>query len=326
MVTDRDAPGDARLTIPTAVTVDHRGRLYAAEAGAQPARILVFDSSGVPAEVFGSRGDGPGEFRAAAPPIVTPEGELMTFDAMARKVVFLNDDLGFDREVRLPFAPRLPLEGGRLLVHHHVPEPDRVGHGFHVMTESGVIERSFGGSGPLDPEQPWLFFHTFAVGPDGLLWTTPSEAQLDLRLLDPRDGSEVRALPTSWPHFQPMKPGLGRDARRFPATSSVQGLIPEPEQGLLWLLIQTPRSDWRPSRDPSVPIPVEEEVTHEDRVAAFLWVVLAVDDMSGEILAERELETPHFVSPGNDFLTSWGRLEGDDVVIPLVRPRLEQGG
>lgn len=324
VITDRGAPGGASLTHPTVVTTDHRGRFFAAEAGESTGRLIVFDDSGLPIEVAGSRGEGPGEFISAHPPIATPERELMVFDSHARKTVFLAEDLSFAREVRIPYAPRLPLAGRRFLVHQPIQGPDRFGYAFHVVDESGEIERSFGGSGEFAVDEPWLFTHTMALTEDGLLWATPTEAHLDLRLLDPADGSELRSLPTSWPRFRPMEPGLGRDIRRFQPTSSVQGLILEPALGVLWVLIQSPAEAWQPSRDPSVPAPGPEPLTYEDRIAAYRWVVLAIEDTTGRIIAEREFDAPLFVSPGNDFMTSWGEVRGDDVRIPLVRPRLVQ--
>ncbi len=324
VITDRGAPGGASLTHPTAVTTDRNGRFFAAEAGESTGRLLVFDASGLPIQVTGSRGEGPGEFISAHPPIATPDRELMVFDSHARKTVFLAEDLSFAREVRIPYAPRLPLAGRRFLVHQPLQDPDRFGYAFHVVDEAGEIERSFGGSGDYEHDRPWLFTQTVSLTEGGLLWATPSEDHLELRLFDPTDGEEVGSLPTSWPRFRPMEPGIGRDIRRFQPTSSVQGLIPEPVLGVLWILIQTANDGWQPSRDPSVPAPEPEPVTSEERITAYRWVVLALDDATGRILAEREFDTPFFVSPGNDFMTSWGEVRGNDVQIPLVRPRLVQ--
>jgi len=309
-ITDRDAPDGAKLTHPTAVTTDHRGRFFAAEADGQSARIIVFDASGSATSVLESRGQGPGEFLSISPPVVTPDREetadleFLIFDPMARKVVILRDDLSFDREFRPPYAPHLPLGEGRFLVHHPIPESDRAGFHFHLMDESAEVFHSFGAGGDFDVEEPWRFRQTMALTPDGLLWATPSESRLNLRLLDPRDGSTLRTLPTTWERFQPMEAGMRRDPRRFHPTSSIQGLIPDPDKHLVWVLVQTPVRDWRPSRDPALPISVEEETTREERVAAYEWVLLALDDTTGEVLAEGAVEGPVFVSPGNDFLTT----------------------
>lgn len=127
----------------------------------QDGPIRVFDPGGRFVRDVGRRGEGPMEFRFPLPFHEDDAGNLHAVDLQNPRISVITPGLTLDRTVRLPGIPHslAVLPGGRYVVGMGVSMGDARGHPIHVLSRSGEVLHSFGGSG-----QGSSVIHGFGAG------------------------------------------------------------------------------------------------------------------------------------------------------------------
>ena len=315
-----DSAGQGFIDSPTPIAQrDRAGRYYAAPQ--QSAELLVFDSTGVQVDLIGRRGQGPGEFEWIIPPAVGSGDSLLVWDGVLRRTAVYSPTLEFVRDYRFPFPPVYVFEDGSILVNQNIPDPDHIGYPLHVLAPDGEILRSFGQDPPeFRADRAAAYSRALAVTGEGQIWTSPGQ-WLELELWDPWTGERIRELSTEWPEFRIDESG-GREAdpRRYRPSTRVGGLLHEPE-GVLWVVLRAAAPDWEADYGPDEPIP-RRGITSDERERFYEWIVLAVDDASGEVLGEARFPHSLRVPPASDFFMSDGRVVGEHVEVEIWEPVL----
>ena len=318
VITDSAGQGSFRSPTPV-VRRDRTGRYYAAPQIS--AELLVFDSTGMQVDWIGRRGQGPGEFELITPAVVGPGDSLLVWDGRLQRTAVYSPSLEFVRDYRFPFPPMYAFEDGSILVNENIPDPDHIGYPLHVLTPDGEFLRSFGQDPPeFRADRGATHHRALAVTGEGQMWTSPGH-RLEVELWDPRTGERIRELPTEWPEFRMDESG-GRevDPRRYRPSTLVTGLIHEPE-GVLWVVLRAAAPDWEADYGPDESIP-RRGITSDERERFYEWVVLAVDDVSGEILGEARFPHSLRVLAPSDFLMSDARVVGEHVEVEIWEPVL----
>lgn len=159
----------------TSVAFDDDGRLYILDADEH--RVTVVERDGSPADRFGSRGDGPGQFRVPQALVVLPSGEVAVADAGHRGILIFGPDGEYRRTARFPDGV---MGGAGVLLPH---------------LEDGVVFASRG----------------FAISAEGGRITVPTDVPIR-RMRVTGDGDEAEVLHRAW-----MPPREMGDARTVSA-------------------------------------------------------------------------------------------------------------
>lgn len=177
-----DGKDEISLGVIRDIAADRRGNFAVLDAGTQS--VKVFTSSGVPIQVLGRPGRGPGEFFVPVALTVDRDDNLYVLDTGNQKVeVYTPADQGFRHRgsFRIDFpAYDICAMGDELFMHGYRNE--RV---LHAFTRSGQLTRSFGGS--LYADHPYLR----VASSRGVLQCVEDERTL---LLLPLLSPEIRAF------------------------------------------------------------------------------------------------------------------------------------
>ena len=319
VLTDSAGEGFFHSTRPIARR-DGMGRYHAATI--QSSHLLVFDSTGVQVDLLGRRGEGPGEFQWAIPPARGPGDSLLAWDVLQRRTAVFSPSLEFVRDYRFPFPPMHVFNDGSILVNQQIPDPDYIGYPLHVVSPEGDILRSFGQDPPeFRLDRADRYYRALAFTDDGRVWTSPTR-RLELEFWDPATGERLRELPTEWPDFRvDDRWGQEGGVRRNEPPTVLEGMIHHP-QGVLWILLRHAAPDWEPIGG-DAPLP---ELRLDESERFYQWVVLAVDEASGEILGEGRFGHRVTGVPGADFFVSGEQVVADHVEVEIWEPVLMPPG
>lgn len=124
----------------TSVAFDRAGRLHILDA--DESRVSVVETDGTLVRQFGSRGEGPGQFRMPQALAVLPSGEIVVSDAGHRSVLVFGPDGEYRRAVAIPDG----MGGANLLFAH--------GDDGVVFASRGITVTSRGGSPVMPTDIP----------------------------------------------------------------------------------------------------------------------------------------------------------------------------
>ena len=211
----------------------------------QGEQIKVFDREGAFLRAVGRRGDGPMEFRRAAPMHADASGRVHVFDTGNLRISLIDGAFTLVEEKTLPtwISAKTPLDDGdRYVVHASIEEPGRVGMPLHTIDETGIL-KSFGAGDEPDSESPGSSMPlelTLATDGDGNVLTARRfEYVIDVWS---QEGSRLGGL-----RGEPL---LNRADFRVEAPSpdnpppSVVGQVRTDSDGLLWVSLLIRRPDW----------------------------------------------------------------------------------
>jgi hypothetical protein len=284
----KESPGEIEFSVsmgnlPPQILRDSRGRFYAQPFGGY--RIAVFDSTGVYQRTIGGAGYGPGELeRFPAPVLCDAENRIWIWEFRSRKATIYDQDGNFVKTARLPIRPMFQLKDGSLLgIEPATAQQGYSGYPLHRFSVDGELLSSFGNVIPgYQWEQMYLYQMIGALTIDGHLIMTPI-GRYGFELWDPLAERQLRTLSVKVPWFKESTEVLG-DYRAVEPTDLITDLSVD-ESGVIWAVITTAADDWRPTRTSGdyseVPDPTEE------RRMFFDWIVQAIDQDSGIVLAER---------------------------------------
>ena len=304
---------------PVALTRDGRGYYYLIEEGSDGS-VEVFDRAGRFLRTLGRPGGGPGEFRV-------PESILLD----AHDTVHVIDARGLQRTVLTPapewqYVRRTPiprvtgavlLGGGRMAINAELASGNAAGMPLHLLSVQGVVEHSFGAAGPFDAKaHPWTRRRVLATSAKGFWAAHVLSYAVELWSADGRKLAELYREP-AW--FAPRDAPLFASSEHAPSAELVA--LREDANGLLWMLIVVPGTDWRRGLGtPSVKRGPVTGWTKLDHIPQLLFetVIEVIDPVRGTLLASQRVPGlyPFFVGTGQ---IGGYRTAADQVPVPEVR-------
>jgi hypothetical protein len=235
------------------LAVDSRGRFFSATFDRQ--QIAVYSPDGKFIQVFGKRGQGPGEFAANIQRIEVGSADSIFVFHRQYMTVF-SPNLAYARQVLLPgagaLAPLAVLNDGRVLLGGQSRSSDRIGHPYHLASPTGVLERSFGVDGrPISAAQPGQVGKPLRKTADGrTLWGLQDERRYLLTQWSPSgtapDSIEITDVPWLDAPVPAFPPRLNRgwDGSGVPQPISVPAnhvrLLGVDNLGILWIGVHQP--------------------------------------------------------------------------------------
>ena len=262
--------------------------------GATPGELpRLFDARGKFRSALGSVGEGPGEYRSARRAFASHDS-MFVFDRSGNRVTVLVLPDSVVRTTAWSFIASeiVELPDGSFVV---ARDGDASGLPLHHVSRAGTRLESFGDplASRLELRQERL-----ARAPDGTFWSAPSQKRLRLQQwLGP--GVRGPAVDVSTTHFSPYDEYVPADWEN-PPSPTLRGMWVD-SASTIWLLVEVPSTEWRRGLD--APRQGEAGRTFAPvRDALQVWdsLVLQVDPLTGEVLAERRLESWFYqvVAPG----------------------------
>lgn len=296
-------------TISGRVVRDSRGR-YAAVSADSP-QLLVFDAQG---RLLDSPRPNVGLIAGF---FVDPLGAVQAYDMRSGSLLTFDADYQVTTKTELPQPPALPLGSGRWLVVRQIPTPALVGHPLHVMSNDGVIVRSFGADdGPFRSADVFKNSRAVCVNPDGTIWSIAPGGRL-LERWDTSTGRRVAQVTVQSTWFRESSRPAPADQVASPFVLTIWA-----EEDLVWILYKAPDPQWIPRR-----ISDEEELAATPRERAeledrrFDWVLEAVGSDTGSVVAMRRFDR-ELLRRGGSFAiasaASDNRAEGVELWTPIV--------
>jgi hypothetical protein len=285
--------------------------------GADQASVLLYraENSGALSEVIGRRGRGPGEFGVAGVTVMVSDS-LHVFDRTLRRLTVFDQDHKAARTVQLAdrVDAAIPLSGGRVLIHTISTAPERAGLPLHLMDPGGRILRSFGAENALvDPRQRDKLRRIIGPAPEDRVWSIPwNNEYYEVELWDTSSGTSVVTLrrDAGWYQHQPVP--------QFRDEVNSEPIRPNPNpvavwgdsKGLLWVVMATPRDDWRvhaPARRMS-------------------YVIEVIDPSAGILLASRRYDgaLSKIVAGRENTLHGWTEDEAGMQYLDILELRLTE--
>ena len=231
----------------------------------QGEQIKVFDREGAFLRAVGRRGDGPMEFRRAAPMHADASGRVHVFDTGNRRISVIDEAFTLVEEKTLPTwtSANAPLDDGdRYVVQASVEEPGRAGMPLHIIDETGILV-SFGAGEEPDSNTPESLMPEdlrLAAGVDGRVFAA-RRLEYVIEAWS-REGSRLGRLlgepPLNQTVFRPGAPSQDNPL------SNIVGQIRPDSDGLLWVSLIARRPDWLVALVPDSPGDGLVEPTRED--------------------------------------------------------------
>lgn len=292
-ISDSLVPGAFRTDTRRLISRDGSGRFVALGS----TEILVFDSSGALITTVGRPGEGPGEFRLPASPLIGPGDSIHVYDYAARRMTVFAPDLTAARQFQAPGRPELVLEDGSYLLATQIRTSDRVGFPLHRLSPGGQLLNSFGTDTPqYRPDLPLLTSRVVAPAGQSQVWAA-APGRYILERWAPGTGTRTaRLIPRSeWFEGAVRVPSDGR----VRPPSIVSGLWEDPE-GRLWVVTQTADENWKPDPSRSGEYELDPAVVN----SVFDWMIEVIDPESGDVLASRRFPERLTMNPENGLVAS----------------------
>ena len=290
------------------VVIDSRSRAYAIGAGL--GTLLEYEDRNSPGGL-GRSGPGPGEFQVIRSIFLDRHDTLLVV-GMDRRLSVWSPERRFIREVRIALLPDrlIRVDDTHLVASGPHRTPESAGFPLHLLTDEGVLLRSFGTPEPVvDPELPTLERRQIAPGPrPGTFWAVqPDRYQVEL-----------------WDVERGVVENIERRVEWFPPRSGgaqVEGQPPLPfirdmaadSSGNLWFLLLVADEDWRSSlRTPGKPI------TREILDKEFDTIIEVVDPATHSLIARRRFDPffERFAAPAAPYTISM--TETGDAVVGII--------
>lgn len=225
---------------------DARGQLLFFNPTIQ-GQVHVFDSLGQYVESFGREGEGPGEYRGLIRDIVVTAGDTVhIFDSGNLRHTKLGPAFEVVATRHIPASPSLGgmlrLSSGAWITNAVITDAGQVGHPLHLIGNDGEIVRSFGALTPVyrsDARRPME--RSLAAAGEDRVWAA-HRSEYRLELWDTANRLH-RTLVRDVPWFRPW---VRVEATNLdePWPAHLWDLHLDGE-GLLWVTISVPGSDWR---------------------------------------------------------------------------------
>lgn len=309
------AAGDPPLSRLTWVTVDSRGRFFAAPTYNR-GEIAMYDAGGRFVRRFGRPGRGPGEFSGPIHMLRAGPGDSIHVFEGPRHTVLAPALASFGSVRLLPVQPDglAFLGDGRMVAHRMVMGRGGVGQPLHVIDPAGRIARSFAGTEKWDPAKLYQGMRNIAPAAGNRVWSA-HVGSYRVELWGP-DGSNPLTVVRNASWFRPWGHEVGRfaEARERPRVVGVA----EDRQGRLWVSILVRDPKRRPASGTR-----EVPITEIDSNAEFDTILEVLDPRSGRLLAHRRFEQsiPEFIGDGTMVINRREDADGN-IVVDVWRTRL----
>lgn len=304
---------------PVALARDRKGYYYLIEE-ASDGIVSVFDSAGRFLRTLGRSGGGPGEFRVPETVLLDAHDSVHVIDTRGWQHTVLGPAPEWRYVRRTPVQPStrvVLLSGGRLAINAELAAGNAAGMPLHLLSSQGVVERSFGAAGPLDPKaHPWTRRRVVAPSANGF-WAAHVLSYAIERWS--RDGKKLEELDREAPWFTPLEAPVFATSEHAPSPELVA--LREDASGRLWVLIVVAGPDWRRGLGtPSVKRGSVVGWTKLDHIPQLLFetVIEVIDPVRAELLASQRVPGlyPFFV--GTNQIGGY-RTGADQVPVPEVR-------
>ncbi len=293
------------------VVRDRPGRFYFVTRDRQ--HVAVFDTHGQFVKEVGT----PTLFAHGGTLVPDRDGTVLAWDLASGKVSEIDAAL---RVIARPSAPAYPAAfvrgDGTMVVAKEIPTSDLIGFPVHLFSADGHVMKSFGVDTPeYRTDLRLMFERVVAPSTDGMVWTVPVGRYL-LEKWNPETGKRLRQLEVHSTWF------LRSD--RFPNDSTVR---PNPivqglwnRDGLLWILFRDADTHWKPVKtDP------EAAWALSSYEATYDWVLEAVDEQTGDVLASRRFDKGLWGRSPQPFLVSHASAAANGTErLQVWIPRLER--
>lgn len=229
------------------IVQDGRGR-YFVRAGWPVTRILVYDSDGNLASVWGRQGDGPGEYRNIGQLLMLRGDSLGVLDQSNSRLTVLNADGSIARTKLLPISPYphriVEIDDGTLVV----------AGGEHTAAASGYVMhlvRTDGSASPFVPAGMVLRSRPSAsqrrLAADGMtVWAArPDRYELTQH---GADGVSLRVLKREVDWFPDRETEGAMDFAREPPAPYLADVRVD-EEGFIWTMVRLADAEWAPVED-----------------------------------------------------------------------------
>ena len=317
-----DALGPGYLVEMESVVRDGHGNFWVG----QGEEIKIFDPDGAFLRTVGRHGDGPMEFRRAAPMHVDASGRVHVFDTRNLRVSLIGQDWTLVEERKLPtsVSAEAPLDDGeRYVVQASIGEPESEGLPLHIIDGTGVL-KSFGAGDDPNTESPESLPLDFqlAVGPDGRVFA----ARMAEYVIEAwsREGARLGALRG--------EPQLNTDTsfQEFPSPdnpppSFIADVHADPD-GMLWVSLAVRRPGWLDSfmqiaGDGAEDIPAEAA---EDILAGIYQGRLDVIDLAACTMIASQLHDRVLMLLRERTVAGLGFTELGSFALDVMRVRLNR--
>ncbi len=299
------------------VVRDRRGNYWVG----QEEQIKVFDPDGVFLRTVGRRGDGPTEFRRAAPMHTDASGRVHVFDTRNQRISVIDGTFTLVEEKRLPawISAYAPLDDGdRYVVQASIEEPGRTGMPVHIVDGSGILN-SFGEKEPDEGFSLGSIDLRLAGGPEGRVFAAhPVKYMIEAWS---QEGTRVGAL-RGEPQLNAEASLQEPPSADNPPPSGI-GDIHADSGGLLWVSLLILRPDWLrhilwdPSGD------VSSEVT-PDVVTRIYQPRLDVIDLATCTLVASQLHDQPLILLEDRTVLGYGFTELGANTLDVMRVRLNR--
>ncbi|HUF51658.1 MAG TPA: hypothetical protein VMN60_12600 [Longimicrobiales bacterium] len=304
------------------VTRSPRGNWFVS-ATLDPGKVVEYDTAGRRIlRVHGRRGNGPGEFMAAGPPLFLSD-TLVIFDLRLQRVATFTSDQRLFATANVPgrITGYLALPDGNLLVNGVMQSAAHVGYPLHVISRSGRVLSSFGADLPsYRADLPVLQMRKLASSPDGRFWAA-GNSTFEIELWD-AGGTRHLHLTRAGGLFEPWERSPG-PVQAVRPNSSLTGVWQE--GGHLWLTFLVPDANWRPTVNlksrAETPLP---PLTPEELKGLWDTVVEVVDFRTARVVARTRFDA--VMRPTFEGGYMYHYVEGSDGMpsFQVLRPTLRQ--
>lgn len=274
---------------------DSRGRIFVIARNAE--QLLVFNDSGRYLTRIGQAGGGPGEFRRIRRALVGPGDSLFLSDWGAGRVSVYGPDLTLVRTQQVSHSPAVVLPDSRLVTGERIGTGARADYPLHLLDSTGNAAGAFGPEEmPVMGLSNQLTRRLVAPARNGDVWTIPV-GRYTLERWDPRtlQLKQHLAIPSTWFHDTEAYPS---DDRIMPP--AVVETVWEDADGLVWLVVRDPDTEWQPPARANQ----ERAVSEEEYDALFDWVIEVVDPVAGSVIASKRFKKVLWGRPPGDLLVS----------------------
>lgn len=307
--------GDPALTRLTRVTVDSRGRFFAAPTYNR-AEVAMYDAGGRFVRRFGRPGRGPGEFGGFIHMLRAGPGDSIHVFEGPRHTVLAPALGGFGSVRMLPIQPNEVafLADGRLVARQMVMGRGGVGQPLHIIDPAGRIARSFAGTEKWDPAKLYLGMRNIAAASGNRIWSAHTGAYR-VELWGP-DGSNPLTLVRNPRWFPSWEHEVRRSDEGLERPRIVD--VAEDRQGRLWVSILVRDPKRRPARGTG-----EVPITEIDSNTEFDTVLEVLDPRSGRLLAQTRFEQSIAEFIGDASMVATYREDADgNIVVDVWRARI----
>jgi hypothetical protein len=272
------------------VVRDRPGRFYIVTGDRQ--HVAVFDAHGQFVRELGT----PTLFAHGGTLVPDRNGNVLAWDLASGKAFEIDAALRVIVEPAAPsYPPAFVRSDGTMVVAKEIPTADLIGFPVHLFSSDGHIRKSFGVDTPeYRTDLRLMFERVVAPSTDDMVWTAPVGRYL-LEKWNPETGKRLRQLNVHSTWFV--------ESDRFPNDSTVR---PNPivqglwnRDGLVWVLCRDADAHWKPVKtDP------ESAWDLRSYEAAYDWILEAVDEETGEVLASRRFDKGLWGRSPQPFLVS----------------------